>query len=179
MKQYSVTAAALLLSMLGGCAGGQLVNIGAYRQEFAPASDATYALQPSALDSVVPEDWLVPALASKGLHHVRSPDADYLVSVAYATRPKTVGVRAECTAAPDHSCTQLAEPRVWFAGEHFVHALTIQFTERKSGSVRYQVAASKEDSDPNGDPVLHALIVCALMDFPLENGARQEVTHCN
>jgi len=165
--------------MLAGCASTQQVGIDAYRHDFAPAGTATYALPPSGLAAAVPENWLVPALAAKGLHRAPLSDAAYLLSVAYATRPQTVGIRAECAVGLDSACTEPAVPQAWFGAKRFVHALTIQFVDRTSGAVRYQVLASQVNDNPDGAPILHALTICALMDFPLESGTRREIAHCD
>ncbi len=182
--------------LLGGCASEPPVRISAYNAhggDFATAGVMTYALQSS---SVAPGDaatnaatsavadaatarWLDEALAAKGLRHAPPNSADYLVKLAYATRPQAVRVRAECTGAPESACDDMAPQKEWFGRKHYVHALTIQFVERSSGALSYQVSVKHTDRVPAGSAALHGLMGCAFADFPMHNAERREVAHCD
>jgi hypothetical protein len=90
-----------------------------------------------------------------------------------------VRVRADCTGAPESACDDVAPQKEWFGRKHYIHALTIQFVERTSGALSYQVSATHTDRDPAGGAALHALISCAFADFPMHNAERREVAHCD
>lgn len=181
------------LALLGGCASDPPVRISAYSahgEDFATAGVKTYALQSSSLQArgdavtraaadAASARWLDEALAAKGLRHTPANSADYLVKLGYATRPQAVRVRAECTAAPESACDDVAPQKEWFGRKHYVHALTIQFVERSSGALSYQVSVTHTDRDPAGSAALHSLMNCAFADFPMHNAERREVAHCD
>ncbi len=185
-----MACAIFFLALLGGCASEPPVRISAYSGDFATTDAKTYALQSSsiqaqgdAVTSVVTDAatarWLDEALAAKGLRHAPANSADYLVKLGYATRPQAVRVHAECTGAPESACDDVAPQKEWFGRKHYVHALTIQFVERSSGALSYQVSVTHTDRDPAGSAVLHSLMNCAFADFPMHNAGRREVAHCD
>jgi hypothetical protein len=186
----SMASAIFLLSLLSGCASEPPVRISAYRGDFATEGVKTYALRSSSVEpqgdaatSAVTDAatarWLDGALAATGLRQAPPNSADYLVKLGYATRPQAVRVRAECTGAPESACDDVAPQKEWFGRKHYVHALTIQFVERSSGAVSYQVSATHTDRDPAGGAALHGLMNCAFADFPMHNAERREVAHCD
>jgi hypothetical protein len=188
-----MASAIFFLALLGGCASEPPVRISAYSADggdFATNSVKTYALQSSnveprgdaataAATDAAPARWLDDALAAKGLRPAPPNSADYLVKLGYATRPQAVRVRAECTGAPESACDDVAPQTEWFGRKHYVHALTIQFVERSSGALSYQVSVTHADRDPAGNAALHSLMTCAFADFPMHNAERREVAHCD
>lgn len=185
MKKPRMLAYALLSTALAGCASPLPIGIGAYQDQF--GGGKTYAITPSAVpqsDAVqqAQQQSLAPALASHALGPAPMASADYLVTLGYANRDSSMVVHAQCTLASDFSqaCEYLGTPPTDFFGrKYYLHLLTIQFVERKSGNVRYQVTAAHFDRDPQGDNELHGLIACALTDFPLPNGTRRELKNCD
>jgi hypothetical protein len=192
-----MASAIFLLALLTGCASEAPVRISAYSAhdgDFATNSVKTYALQSSSVEpqggatadagtnagtDAAAARWLDEALAAKGLRPAPQNSADYLVKLGYATRPQAVHVRAACTGAPESTCDDVAPSKEWFGRKHYVHALTIQFVERTSGAVSYQVNATHADRDPAGNAALHGLMSCAFADFPMHNAERREVAHCD
>ncbi|QIE26056.1 hypothetical protein SBC1_46710 (plasmid) [Caballeronia sp. SBC1] len=184
-----MASAIFLLALLGGCASESPVRISAYSAhggEFATEGVKTYTLQSSSVEpqgdaasNTATALWLNDALVAKGLRQAPPNSADYLVKWAYATRPQAVRLRAECTGAPESVCDDVAPQKEWFGRKHYVHALTIQFVERSSGVLSYQVNATHADRDPAGGAALHALMSCAFADFPMHNAERREVAHCD
>jgi hypothetical protein len=188
-----MASAIFFLALLGGCASEPPVRISAYSADggdFATNSVKTYALQSSSVEprgdaataaatDAAPARWLDDALAAKGLRPAPPNSADYLVKLGYATRPQAVRVRAECTGAPESACDDVAPQTEWFGRKHYVHALTIQFVERSSGALSYQVSVTHADRDPAGNAALHSLMSCAFADFPMHNAERREVAHCD
>jgi hypothetical protein len=181
-----MASAIFLLALLGGCASEPPVRISAYRGDFATQGVKTYALQSSGFEpksdaaaDAASTRWLDEALAAKGLRPAPADSADYLVKLGYATRPQAVRVRAECTGAPESACDDVAPQHEWFGPKHYVHALTVQFIERTSGALRYQVSVTHADRDPAGSAALHGLMSCAFADFPMHNAERREVAHCD
>ena len=186
----STAGAVFLLALLTGCASEPPVRISAYRDkfggDFTTSSVKTYALQSSSVEpqgdtatNAAPARWLDEALAAKGLRPVPPNSADYLVKLGYATRPQAVRVRAACSGAPESACDDVAPEKDWFGRKRYVHALTIQFVERTSGAVGYQVSVTHADRDPVGDAGLHGLMSCAFADFPMHNAERREVAQCD
>ncbi|MEA3095644.1 MAG: hypothetical protein QOJ04_6986 [Caballeronia sp.] len=184
-----MASAIFFLALLGGCASEPPVRISAYSAnggDFATNSVKTYALQSSNVEpqgdvatDATTARWLDEALAAKGLRQAPPNSADYLVKLGYATRPQAVRVHAECTAAPESACDDVTPQKEWFGRRHYIHALTIQFIERTSGALSYQVSATHTDRDPAGSTVLHSLMSCAFADFPMHNAERREVAHCD
>jgi hypothetical protein len=184
-----MVSAIFFLALLGGCASEPPVRISAYSADggdFATNSVKTYALQSSSVEpqgdavtGTATTRWLEEALAAKGLRQAPPNSADYLVKLGYATRPQAVRVRAECTGAPESACDDVAPQMEWFGRKHYVHALTIQFVERSSGALSYQVSVTHADRDPAGNAALHTLMSCAFADFPMHNAERREVAHCD
>ncbi|WP_158938419.1 DUF4136 domain-containing protein [Burkholderia sp. S171] len=193
MNIRSIASAIFLLALLGGCAGEPPVRISAYSAssgDFATKSVKTYALQSSsveprgdgtaaAADYVATARWLDEALTAKGLRQAPPASADYLVKLGYATRPQAVRVHAECTGAPESACDDVAPQKEWFGRKRYVHALTIQFVDRSSGALSYQVSVTRTDRDPAGGAALHSLMNCAFADFPMHNAERREIAHCD
>ena len=186
----SMASAIFLLALLGGCVSEPPASISAYKGDFATEGVKTDALQSSSVEpqgdaataavtDAAPARWLDEALAAKGLRPAPPNSADYLVKLGYATRPQAVRVRAACTVAPESACDDVAPPRDWFGRKRYVHALTIQFIERTSGAVSYQVSVTHADRDPAGNAALHGLMSCAFADFPMHNAERREVAHCD
>ncbi|WP_436208415.1 DUF4136 domain-containing protein [Caballeronia sp. LjRoot31] len=192
-----MASAIFLLALLSGCASEPPVRISAYSAsggDFATAGVKTYALQSSNVEpqgdgaaasaTAASTDqasarWLDEVLAAKGLRQAPPNSADYLVKLAYATRPQAVRVRAECTGAPESACDDVVPQKEWFGRKHYVHALTVQFVQRSSGALSYQVSATHADRDPAGGAALHSLMSCAFADFPMHNAERREVAHCD
>ncbi|WP_160312517.1 DUF4136 domain-containing protein [Caballeronia mineralivorans] len=194
MNIRSIAGAVFLLALLTGCASEQPVRISAYRDkfgdkfggDFTTSSVKTYALQSSSVEpqgdaatNAAPARWLDEALATKGFRPMPPNSADYLVKLGYATRPQAVRVRAACTGAPESACDDVAPEKNWFGPKRYVHALTIQFVERASGAVGYQVSVTHADRDPVGSAALHGLMSCAFADFPMHNAERREVARCD
>jgi hypothetical protein len=182
-----MACAIFFLALLGGCASEPPVRISAYSGgDFATTGVKTYALQSSsvqaqgdAVTDAATARWLDEALAAKGLRRAPANSADYLVKLGYATRPQAVRVHAECAGAPESACDDVAPQKEWFGRKHYVHALTIQFVERSSGALSYQVSVTHTDRDPAGSTALHSLMNCAFADFPMHNAERREVAHCD
>ncbi|OXC72846.1 hypothetical protein BSU04_40060 [Caballeronia sordidicola] len=184
-----MASAIFLLALLCGCASEPPVRISAYSADggdFSTEGVKTYALQSSSVEpqgdvatDAAPARWLDEALAAKGLRQAPLNSADYLVKLGYATRPQAVRVHAECTGVPESACDDVALQKEWFGRKHYVHALTIQFVERTSGAVSYQVNVIHADRDPAGGAALHNLMGCAFADFPMHNAERREVAHCD
>jgi len=188
-----MASAIFLLALLGGCASEPPVRISAYSAhggDFATEGVKTYTLQSSgvqpqgdAATSTVTDAatarWLDEALTTKGLRQAPPNSADYLVKLGYATRPQAVRVRAECTGAPESACDDVVPQKEWFGRKRYVHALTVQFIERSSGALSYQVSATHADRDPAGGAALHTLMSCAFADFPMHNAERREVARCD
>jgi len=184
-----MASAIFFLALLSGCASEPPVRISAYSAndaDFTTAGVKTYALQSSSIESqgnatidAAPARFVDEALAAKGLRHAPPNSADYLVKLGYATRPQAVRVRADCTGAPESACDDEAPQREWFGRKHYIHALTIQFVERTSGVLSYQVSATHTDRDPGGSTALRGLMHCAFADFPMHNAERREIAHCD
>ena len=184
-----MASAIFLLALLCGCASEPPVRIIAYSADggdFSTEGVKTYALQSSSVEpqgdvatDAAPARWLDEALAAKGLRQAPLNSADYLVTLSYATRPQAVRVHAACTGAPESACDDVALSKEWFGRKHYVHALSIQFVERTSGAVSYQVNVTHADRDPAGGAALHSLMNCAFADFPMHNAERREVAQCD
>ncbi len=178
MKRYFMMAAASLLSMLAGCASTPSVGIDAYRQDFSPAGTATYALPPSGLAAAVPEGWLVPALAAKGLRRARRPMP--AICCRWPMRRACRRLAFVPNVVPPWTAHVLS-PRCRSHGS----AGSVSSTRSPSTRGSYERCGALSgradigNDNPDGELILHALTVCALRDFPLESGTRREIAHCD
>jgi hypothetical protein len=106
-------------------------------------------------------------LAKHGFVDTAGKPAHYLLSMAYSTRPASIGIGgadcapADCTAGGDGLGALLF-------GRDYQHALTLRFFDYASGTERYKVSAVFDDR--NADP-LHALpllVKTALAQLPFD-----------
>lgn len=167
-------AAASLAVALVGCAG---VKTDVHASvPTAPLQGKTYAVTRLPSQDSNPayaqyETLVQSELAKYGFSAANDGHTRYLLSLAYETRPATVGFAAgDCAAAasaPTADCRNASETSASFFGRRaYRHTLTLRFLERASGDEAYKVSATSRDHD--ADP-LHAipyLVKSALAQFP-------------
>ncbi|MFM0058586.1 DUF4136 domain-containing protein [Paraburkholderia phytofirmans] len=166
--------AALAAASLTGCTGlsADVHTADATNAAAALQGERTYTIarmpsQETSADHPQFESLLVSELAKQGFVAATAESARYLLSVAYDTRPATIGVNENgCTSG---DCQRgPAAPFSLFGGPAYQHALTLRFFERASGQEVYKVSAVSSDRD--ADP-LHAtptLVKSALARFPFD-----------
>ncbi|WP_341319352.1 DUF4136 domain-containing protein [Paraburkholderia sp. IMGN_8] len=171
MVKAILICAALAAASLTGCAG---LNADVHTPNPAAAlqGERTYAIarmpsQDASADHPQFEALLRDELAKNGFVEAAAQQAHYLLSIAYDTRPATVGVNAgDCAAS---ACGRPAEPSFsLFGGRAYQHALTLRFFERASGKEVYKVSAMSSDRDADPQHAMPTLVKSALAKFPFD-----------
>lgn len=174
MVKAILICAALAAASLTGCAGlsADVHSAGATHAAAALQGERTYAItrmpsQEASADHPRFESLLADELARQGFVAMTGQSARYLLSIAYDTRPATIGVgekgctASDCERAPD-------APFSLFGGPAYRHALTLRFFERASGREIYKVSASSSDRDADPQHAMPALVKSALARFPFD-----------
>jgi Domain of unknown function (DUF4136) len=165
--------AALAVVSLSGCAELN-ADVHVTNPAGALPGARTYAIarSPSQTDSTLHPAYggvLRGTLANYGFSEAEMPQARYVLSIAYDTRPAGVGVNtASCADATCPSAAPAASeaPFSLFGGQQFRHSLTLRFFERASGQEVYKVSASRSDRDADPLHAMPVLVKSALAKFP-------------
>jgi hypothetical protein len=170
MAKVTLMCAALAAASLAACAG---LNADVHTANPAAAlqGEPTYAIarlpsQDASADHPQFEALLRDELARRGFVYAAGKPAHYLLSIAYDTRPRAIGVGAGDCAPSD--CPKPAVPFSLFGGRAYQHSLTLRFFERTSGDERYKVSAVIVDRDADPSHAMPALVKSALAKFPFD-----------
>ena len=170
MEKATLMCAALIAASLTGCAG---LNADVHTANPAAAlqGEPTYAIarmpsQDASADHPQFEALLRDELAKRGIVDTAGKSAHYLLSIAYDTRPGTVGVGGKDCAPSD--CHKVEAPFSLFGGPVYQHSLTLRFFERTSGEERYKVSAVIADRDADPLHAMPVLVKSALAKFPFD-----------
>jgi len=167
-------ALAVAVASLTGCAGlsADVHAVGPANSAVVLPGGSTYTmtrtpLQDGGADDPPFEALLRDELARRGFTDAADPRAQYLLSIAYDTRPAAIGVGVkdcaprECEPGPD-------APFSLFGSRAYRHALTLRFFDRASGEERYKVSAVTVDRDADPLRAMPALVKSALAKFPFD-----------
>jgi hypothetical protein len=168
----AVLAAAV--ASLTGCAGlsADVHAVGPVNSAVVLRSGSTYTiarlpLQDGSADQLQFEARLREELGRRGFTDAAHKPAQYLLSIAYATRPAAIGVGIkDCPAGECEPGTQA--PFSLFGSRAYRHALTLRFFDRASGEQRYKVSAVMVDRDADPLHAMPALVKSALAKFPFD-----------
>ncbi|SMG58850.1 hypothetical protein [Paraburkholderia susongensis] len=177
MTKLSYLCAVLVAASLTGCAGLS-ADVHATRPGETAAAlqgEPTYTLsrtqpQEDSADYPQTEKLLRDELARHGFVDAEGKPAHYRLSMAYSTRPVSVGVGGKDCEPADCAGASGGLGSLFF-GPEYHHALTLRFFDYASGMERYKVSAVFVDR--NADP-LHALPVLvktALARLPFDEPA--------
>lgn len=171
MVKAILICAALAAVSLSGCAGLS-ADVHTANPSATLSGERTYAIarmpsQEENADHPPFESVLRDELAKQGFAEAAGQPAHYLLSVAYETRPASVGVGVkDC---PQNDCVRPPEaPFSLFGGRAYQHALTLRFFERASGQEVYKVSAVSSDRDADPLHAMPALVKSALAKFPFD-----------
>jgi hypothetical protein len=116
------------------------------------------------------ERWIEAELARHGFVAADDARAAYRVSIAFDTRPASVGVsEQDCVGS---ACAGTGAGGLsggfgtLFGGPRYRHSLTLRFFSNATGAERYTVSAASEDRDPRIVPALPYLVKSALARLP-------------
>ncbi len=163
--------AALAAASLTGCAGLS-ADVHTANPSAALQGERTYTIarlpsQDASADHPQFETMLRDELTKNGFTDTAGKSAHYLLSIAYDTRPATVGVSVK-DCAPG-ACERAPEPPfALFGGRAYQHSLTLRFFEQSSGQEVYSVKAASSDRDADPLHAMPALVKSALAKFPFE-----------
>ncbi|MEC5406422.1 DUF4136 domain-containing protein [Paraburkholderia sp. MPAMCS5] len=171
--------AALAVASLAGCTGMH-ADVHTATPAAALPGERTYTIarmptQDASAGRVPFDTALHDELASKGFTQTADQPAHYRLSVAYATRLASVGVRVgagvgvdadECAVAACRDQRGASLPL--FGGRAYRHSLTLRFFERASGREVYTVSAASSDRDADPLRAMPALVKSALAHFPFD-----------
>ncbi|WP_175152851.1 DUF4136 domain-containing protein [Paraburkholderia ultramafica] len=169
MEKVTLMCAALAAASLTGCAG---LNADVHTTNPAALQgEPTYTItrmpsQDASADHPQFEALLRDELAKRGFVDTAGKPAHYLLSIAYDTRPATVGVGGKDCAPSD--CPKAEAPFSLFGGRAYQHSLTLRFFERTSGEERYKVSAVIADRDADPLRAMPVLVKSALAKFPFD-----------
>ncbi|MFT4070147.1 DUF4136 domain-containing protein [Paraburkholderia sp.] len=177
MGKTAYLCAALAAASLTGCAGlsADVHTGGSDHAAVALQGEKTYAIartqpQQDSADYPQAEKLLRDELAEHGFVDTTGKPAHYLLSIAYSTRPASIGIGGKDCAPADCGQGRDGLGALLF-GREYQHALTLRFFEYASGAERYKVSAVFVDRD--GDP-MHAiplLVKTALARLPFDEPA--------
>jgi len=157
-----------MLCALAGCAGvtTEVEATGALPAAAAAAVNYRFAPTPAQADAgeILPyQALLTEGLAQRGFNAGAPEAARYLVSVAWATRPADVKVKAgDCSGG----CPPAEGPSFPWFGRPYVHTLTLRFFALPDGGEVYKVSAVKHDRNADAREALPYLVAGALARLP-------------
>jgi hypothetical protein len=163
--------AVLAAASLTGCAGLN-ADVHTPNPSAALQGERTYTItripsQAASADHPQFETMLRDELAKNGFVDTAGKPAHYLLSIAYDTRPATVGVGTK-DCAPG-VCERSPEPPfALFGGRAYQHSLTLRFFDRSSGQEVYKVSAASSDRDADPLHAMPVLVKSALARFPFD-----------
>jgi hypothetical protein len=174
MVKAILICAALAAASLSGCAGPS-AEVHTASSAAARQGERTYAItrmpsQAASADQPRFEAAVRDELAKNGFVEMTGEPARYLLSIAYDTRPATIGVGVndmkDC--APSGCGRQSEPPFSLFGGRAYRHSLTLRLFERASGQEVYKVSAVMSDRDADPLHAMPALAKSALAKFPFD-----------
>jgi hypothetical protein len=171
MSIRAALLAAFLSAALTGCAGVSTdVRVSNPDGDWQGARTYTLArtpLQDGSADHTEYEALIRAELNKYGFADTPAQAAQYLLSIAYDTRPAAIGVDAgDCTGG---NCSSTAQASFsWFGGHPYRHTLTLRFFDQANGRERYKVSASSEDHDADPLQAIPYLVKSALAKFPFD-----------
>ena len=176
MTRIAHLCAALAAASLTGCAGlsadvHTVANDGV-DHAVALQGEQTYTLartqpQDDSADHPQAEKLLRDELAKHGFVDMAGKPAHYLLSVAYGTRPASIGIGGNECAPTDCGAGSGGLGALLF-GREYQHALTLRFFDYASGTERYKVSAVFTDRDADPLAALPLLVTTALAKLPFD-----------
>jgi hypothetical protein len=174
-KELLMSAAlAVAVASFTGCAGtsADVHAAGPANSAVVLRSGSTYTiarmpLQDGNADHPPFEALLRDELARRGFIDAADKPAQYLLSIAYDTRPAKIGVGVK-DCAPGECEPGTQAPFSLFGARAYRHALTLRFFDRASGEQRYKVSAVTVDRDADPLRAMPALVKSALAKFPFD-----------
>ncbi|NUX99168.1 DUF4136 domain-containing protein [Paraburkholderia youngii] len=176
MAKIAHLCAALAAASLTACAGlgADVHTVCANSADHAVAlqGEQTYSLartqaQDDSADHPQVEKLLRDELAKHGFVDTAGKPAHYLLSIAYSTRPASIGIGGAGCEPPD--CGAGSDgPGALLFGRKYQHALTLRFFDYASGTERYKVSAVYSDRDAAPLRALPLLVKTALAKLPYD-----------
>lgn len=165
-------AAASLTACAGLSADVHTVSGNGPDHAVALQGDQTYSLartqpQDDSAEHPQAEKLLRDELAKHGFVDTAGRPAHYLLSMAYSTRPASIGIGGKDCAPADCGAGSDGLGAVLF-GREYQHALTLRFFDYASGTERYKVSAVFTDRDADPLHALPLLVKTALAKLPFD-----------
>ncbi|MCC8404497.1 DUF4136 domain-containing protein [Paraburkholderia sp. MMS20-SJTN17] len=176
MAKIAHLCAALAVASLTGCAGlsadVHTMSANGAGHAVALQGEQTYSLartqpQDDSADHPQVEKLLRDELAKQGFVDTAGKPAHYLLSMAYSTRPASIGMGGEDCAPTDCGAGSDGLGAL-LLGREYRHALTLRFFDYASGSERYKVSAVFNDRDADPLHALPLLVKTALAKLPFD-----------
>ena len=179
MAKLAHLCAALAAASLTACAGlsADVHTVSADGTDHAGAlqGEETYSLartqsQDDSADHPQAEKLLRDELAKHGFTDTAGKPAHYLLSIAYGTRPASIGIGGADCAPADCAAGGNGLGALLF-GREYQHALTLRFFDYASGTERYKVSAVFTDRDADPLHALPLLVKTTLAKLPFDASA--------
>ncbi|KAA1004840.1 DUF4136 domain-containing protein [Paraburkholderia panacisoli] len=172
MAKVTLMCAALAAASLTGCAGLN-ADVHTANPPAALQGEPTYPIarlpsQDASADHPQFEALLREELARRGFVEAAGKPAHYLLSIAYDTRPRAIGIGVGAGDCAPSDCPKPAVLFSLFGGRAYQHSLTLRFFERTSGDERYKVSAVIADRDADPTHAMPVLVKSALAKFPFD-----------
>ncbi|MGF6963005.1 hypothetical protein OKW43_000010 [Paraburkholderia sp. WC7.3g] len=176
MAKIAHLCAALAAASLTACAGlsadVHTVSASGADRNVTLQGEQTYSLartqsQDDSADHPQAEKLLRDELAKHGFVDTAGKPAHYLLSIAYSTRPASIGIGGKDCVAADCGAGSDGLGALLF-GREYQHALTLRFFDFASGTERYKVSAVFMDRDADPLHALPLLVKTALAKLPFD-----------
>lgn len=176
MAKIAHLCVALAAASLTGCAGPSAdvhaVSSAGASHTIALQGEQTYSLartqpQDDSADHFQVERLLRDELAKHGFVDTTDEPAHYLLSIAYSTRPASIGIEGNDCAPADCSAGSDGVGALLF-GRQYQHVLTLRFFDYASGTESYKVNAVFKDRDADPLHALPLLVKTALARLPFD-----------
>lgn len=174
--------ATLATASLAGCADVS-TNVRATGMSRPPQGDTTYRLARTASQEASDvrlqyEEQVRGALAKYGFRDAGAAGANprYLVSIAHATRPASIGLDVPECGDASGSCSMPPSSGFWFFLRSYVHVLSLRFFDRETAREVYKVVAVSRDHDADASRTVPILVKSAFAEFPYAGAGAWRVT---
>ncbi|EDZ98221.1 putative lipoprotein [Burkholderia sp. H160] len=172
MAKIAHLCAALAAASLTGCAGLSADVHTVSSNAAVLEGEQTYSLartqpQDDSADHPQAEKLLRDELVKHGFVDTAGKPAHYLLSIAYSTRPASIGIGGEDCAPGDCGAGSGGLGALLW-GREYQHALTLRFFDYASGTEGYKVNAVFKDRDADPLHAMPLLVKTAFAKLPFD-----------
>jgi len=181
VKFQLTLCSALTLGVLAGCAGvtDDIAVNGTLPAQAHQAVKYSFAHTPAQTESGAKlpyEALLRDGLATRGFVEGKPDAAQYLVSVAWASRPVNVTAQAQGECDGPGGCPSKGASGFGWFGPKWTHTMTLRFFALPAGTEAYRVTVVKRDRNADAQAALPYLVTGALAQLPYAGAPQWRVS---